>query len=123
MKPWLKKLIDTVPDVDDPSKINYWVTVGDKEIYLEGWADKCLAGTGFPPMEDGEWDAKIDYIKDLTPGILERKAKERGLEFISGGFVEKTDEDYPEHLYGVTYGIYRKKGRQQIPKRDMTKQH
>ncbi len=118
MKPWLKKLIDEVPDVDDPSQINYWITVGDKEIYLEGWVDSCLAGTGFPPIEGGEWDQKIDYMKDLTPDILKRKAKERNLEFISGGFVEKTDEDYPEHLYGVTYGIYREKG-----KTEMTKDH
>jgi len=30
-----------------------------------------------------------------------------GLELIGGGFIEKTDEDYPEHLYGVTYGVYK----------------
>lgn len=105
----LKELIDDVPDVDDPDEINYWQAMDDKQVYLEGWSDQCLAGTGFPPIEGGEWDAKILYIRDLTPGILERKSKERNLELLYGGFYEKTDEDYTEHLYGVTYGVYRRK--------------
>lgn len=104
----LKKLIDGVPDVDNPEKvcISYWQKVEGKLLYLEGWADACLAGTGFPSIEEGSWDDKIDYIKDLTPEILQRKAKERDLKFIEGGFIEKTDEDFPEHLYGVTWGLY-----------------
>lgn len=104
----LKELIDNVPDIDDPARINYWVELDDYLVYLEGWSDECLAGTGFPPIADGEWDRKVAYIKDLTPAILERKAKERNLEFLEGGFVEKTDEDYSEYLYGVTYGVYRR---------------
>jgi len=104
----LQELIDDVPDVDDPSEINYWEKVNDYQVYLEGWCDACLAGTGFPPIEEGMWDEKVEYIRDLTPGILDRKAKEKGLRLIKGGFKEKTDEDFPEHLYGVSYGIYEK---------------
>ena len=102
----VQRLIEEVPDVDDPAEINYWKPLGNKWVYLEGWIDSCLAGTGFPPMEEGSWDAKVDYIKSLTPGILRRKAKERGLRLIEGGFVAKTDEDFPEHLYGVTWGLF-----------------
>lgn len=101
----IRELIDDVPDVDDPSDINYWVTEGEHEVYLEGWCDQCLAGTGFLKIEEGGWDAKIDYIVDLTPGILARKAQERGFELLDGGFIEAR---HPEHLYGVTWGVYRK---------------
>jgi hypothetical protein len=104
--PAIKSLIDEVPDVDDPAEINYWKKLDGKWVYLEGWCDECLAGTGFPPIEDGEWDAKVDYIRGFTKEILERKARERNLHLIKGGFYEKTDEDFPEHLYGVTWGLY-----------------
>jgi len=104
----LQELIDDVPDVDDPSKINYWIKETDYWGYLEGWSDACLTGTGFPPIEGGMWDEKVKYIRDLTPGILDRKAKEHGLRLIKGGFKEKTEEDFPEYLYGVTYGVYEK---------------
>ncbi|PKL78939.1 MAG: hypothetical protein CVV27_02640 [Candidatus Melainabacteria bacterium HGW-Melainabacteria-1] len=106
--PAIKELIDEVPDVDDPASINYWKRLDHKWVYLEGWGDQCLAGTGFPPIEEGEWDAKVEYIRDLTPAILERKAVERNLRLVKGGFYEKTEEDYPEHLYGVTWGLYEK---------------
>lgn len=102
----LDELIDDVPDVNRPSNINYWVKRGDEHIYLEGWCDKCLAGTGFPPMERGGTAEKIAYMEDLTPEILARKAQERGLELIEGGFKEIEDA---EHLYGVTWGVYREK--------------
>ncbi|MGQ9545934.1 MAG: hypothetical protein ACUVTR_02045 [Dehalococcoidia bacterium] len=104
-KTQLRKLISDVPDVNDPSKINYWVKVDDKEVYLEGWCDKCLAGTGYPPMEAGETLAKLAYMKDMTKEILPRKAKERGLELIEGGFIELEEA---KNLYGVTYGVYRR---------------
>ncbi len=104
-KAQLEKLIDDVPDANNPAAINYWVTVGDEEVYLEGWCDKCLAGTGYPPMEGGETLAKLDYMRDMTAGILPRKAKEKGLELIEGGFIELEEV---ENLYGVTYGVYRR---------------
>lgn len=112
----LKKLIDDVPDVNNPEEvcISYWQKIGNKLLYLEGWVDACLAGAGFPTIEEGSWDEKIDYIKKLTPEILERKAKERELKLIEGGFVEKTEEDFTEHLYGVTWGLYEKQ--ESIPK-------
>ncbi len=105
----LQRLISEVPDTDDTMQINYWKRVNDEVIYLEGWCDKCLAGTGYPPMERGETALKLGYIEDLTPGILERKA--RGdenpwgieLKLVKGGFVELEEADY---LYGITYGIY-----------------
>lgn len=101
----VKKIVSEVPDVDDPAKINYWLTKDDDyKVYLEGWSDKCLAGTGFPLMAEGEHTRKIAYIKDLTPDILKRMAKKHNLQLIEGGFIEREDADY---LYGVTYGIYR----------------
>lgn len=105
----LQELIDNVPDIGNPEEtcISYWQTVGDKMIYLEGWADACLAGTGFPLMEEGETAKKIAYIEDLTEDLLPRKAKERGFKLIEGGFQETPDA---ENLYGVTWGIYEKQG-------------
>lgn len=105
----LQELIDGVPDVGDPEEtcISYWQKVNNKMVYLEGWSDACLAGTGFPLMGEGEWARKIAYIEDLTEEILPRKAKERGLKFLEGGFRETPDA---ENLYGVSYGIYEKGG-------------
>ncbi len=94
-----------IPDVNNPDRVNYWKTVGGKEVYYEGWCDKCLAGTGFPKKAAGGIEAKIDYIRDLTPGILERKAKERGLTLIRGDFVELPDA---KNLYGATIGVFEK---------------
>lgn len=105
----ITRFINAVPDTDDTRQINYWKRVNDGVIYLEGWCDKCLMGTGFPLMEEGETDRKITYIEDLTPGILEEKAKAKEnpwgieLKLVKGGFVELEEADY---LYGVTYGVY-----------------
>ena len=107
----LQKLIDDVPDVGDPEQtcISYWQKLPDgRMIYLEGWADACLAGTGFPLIGEGEWDKKITYIQDQTNEILPRQAKERGYKLVEGGFIPKTEDDFTEHLYGVTWGIYEK---------------
>lgn len=105
----IERLIKEVPDTDNTRLINYWRRVNDEVIYLEGWCDKCLMGTGFPPMERGETASKITYIEDLTPGILEMKAKAKEnpwgieLKLVKGEFVELEDANY---LYGVTYGVY-----------------
>lgn len=100
----VERLIEEVPDENDPDVINYWRFLSDKYIvYLEGWCDECLAGTGFPPMERGGTAGKIQYMEDLTPGILKEKAKERGLRLLQGGFKELEEAD---NLYGVTWGIY-----------------
>jgi len=101
----LQELINKVPDVGAPEEtcISYWQKVQGRFVYLEGWADACLAGTGFPTMEEGETARKIAYIEDLTEEILPRKAKEKGLKLIEGGFIETPDA---ENLYGVTWGVY-----------------
>ena len=101
----LPQIIQGVPDKSSPALINYWLDRGDYKVYIEGWSDQCLQGTGFPKMEGGETENKIVYMQDLTPGILKRKAKEQGLEMIDGSFVELPDRT---NLYGVTYGIYKK---------------
>jgi len=107
----LRELIDQVPDLDEPGVLSYWVEVGDKLVYLEGWCDKCLIGTGFPSMEKGNHREKLNYIEDLTEQTLERKTKPkenpygRELKLIRGRFVELPDA---ENLYGVSYGIYEK---------------
>lgn len=103
----LLRLITAVPDIGDVEEtcITYWQKFKGKMIYLEGWADACLAGTGFPLMEEGSTGEKIDYIKDLSKEILPRKAKERGFKLIEGGFYEMPDAT---NLYGVTWGIFEK---------------
>lgn len=95
--------IKKIPDVNDPRRINYWVQKGNRWIYIEGWCDKCLLGTGFPPMEKGGTFDKVMYMEDMTPKILEAKAKEKGLKLLRGGFAETEDK---ENLYGVTWGIF-----------------
>lgn len=107
----LRELIDEVPDVNDPDVLSYWVEVDDNTVYLEGWCDKCLAGTGFPSIERGNHQEKIAYIEDITEQTLERKTKPKEnpygkeLRLIQGGFVETEDT---VNLYGVSYGIYEK---------------
>lgn len=100
----LGEIIRQVPDVNDTVRINYWVRQGDDYIYLEGWCDKCLAGTGFPRKGRLD-DEKLEYIKGKTNEILVRKGKEHSLTLVRGGFVERPEAT---HLYGVTYGVFRK---------------
>ena len=105
----LRELIGEVPDVNDPDRICYWVEADDEMVYLEGWCDKCLIGTGFPTIEAGNHEEKIAYIKDVTQETLKRKVKEKGLRLIRGGFVETIGPPYyTANLYGVTYGVYKK---------------
>jgi hypothetical protein len=100
----LKKYItNLVPDTNDPNVINFWITKNDKKIYIEGWCDECLAGTGFPLMWEGGHERKLRYIEDLTPKIIDKKAKEKNLNLIEGGFIKTPNAT---HLYGITYGIY-----------------
>lgn len=109
-------LIESVPDKNDPLAINYWRDMDDKKVYLEGWIDKCLAGTGFPPMEGGEWDEKIQYMVRVGHRTLIEKQEERNrppgvgpglFTLIEGGFREFEAGD-KEWLYGVTWGVYEK---------------
>ena len=106
----IERLVAEVPDTTNTRRINYWRKLDDEVIYLEGWCDKCLMGTGFPPMERGGIDEKIAYMEDMTEIILKEKAKARenpwgiALKLVKGGFVERWEDT--EHLYGVTYGVY-----------------
>lgn len=104
-KATIDRLIEEVPDSDDPLEINYWQGMAGKKVYLEGWTDKCLAGTGFPPMEGGEWDAKIEHMVRDVRKTLPEKERERGLRLIEGGFREFEAGDRG-FLYGVTWGVY-----------------
>lgn len=97
-----KSLASEVPDVDDPRLINYWKIVDDKQVYIEGWCSKCFAGTG---LGEYETQGKLNYAKDLTPQILDRKVQERGLKLLEGRFVETPDKDF---IYGVTIGVFSK---------------
>lgn len=116
-KAYIDSLINDVPDEDDTGAINYWVDWGDKKVYLEGWIDQCLAGTGYPSMGEGEWQAKIDYMVKVGKSILTRKQEEKErpiglhppghLNLIEGGFRE-FEAGENEWLYGVTWGVYRR---------------
>jgi len=112
-------LIEEVPDENDTRVINYWQIVGDKEVYLEGWCDKCLEGMGYPPMEGGEWDSKIDHMVNDTKRTLIAKQTEGALSpvyiveklpltLIEGGFREFEAGDRG-WLYGVSWGVYKEK--------------
>lgn len=118
-KAQIDKFIEAVPDEDDSLAINYWVDMGDKKVYLEGWIDKCLAGTGYPPMEGGEWDSKIQYMIRNTRRTLPRIQEESErmadpaevgyghFTLIEGGFRE-FEGGTKDWLYGVTWGVYSK---------------
>lgn len=105
----LERLINEVPDTTNTRLISYWKKLNDERLYLEGWCDKCLMGTGFPPMEEGNHGRKIAYMEDMTEIILREKAKAKEnpwgieLKLVKGGFMELEDAEY---LYGVTYGVY-----------------
>lgn len=103
----IDRFIEAVPDKNDPDVINYWKYLGRYRVYLEGWCDKCLAGTGFEDITQGGWLDKVDYIVDLTKEILPRKAREEGFTFLEGGFRQFNAGDRA-WLYGVTWGVYDK---------------
>ncbi len=113
----IDKLIEEVPDKNDSTAINYGVDLGDKLVYLEGWIDLCLIGTGFPSIARGEWDKKIKYMVELGSITLIEKQEEverpdigpGRWPLIEGGFREFEAGDR-EWLYGVTWGIYQKGG-------------
>ncbi|GAJ24273.1 unnamed protein product, partial [marine sediment metagenome] len=109
------EFIEEVPDKNDTRAINYWRDLGDKKVYLEGWCDKCLAGTGFPSIGGGDWGEKIQYMVRDAHRILIEKQEEKNrpiglyppghLNLIEGGFREFEAGDR-EWLYGVTWGLY-----------------
>ncbi|MHA2230857.1 MAG: hypothetical protein ACXABL_16805, partial [Candidatus Thorarchaeota archaeon] len=86
-----------VPDIPKPSEIVAEIQDKDRVLWLEGWCDGCIAGKGFPPKGEGMLKEKLDYIKDLTPGFLEDRAKEKGMTVQWSGFLPLDDKEF---LYG-----------------------
>ncbi|MHA2462063.1 MAG: hypothetical protein ACXAEJ_12555 [Candidatus Thorarchaeota archaeon] len=88
-----------VPDIPKPSEILAEIQDKDRLLWLEGWCDGCIASKGFPPKGEGMLKEKLDYIKDLTPGFLEDRAKEKGMTVQWSGFLPLDDKEF---LYGKT---------------------
>lgn len=110
------RLIEAIPDENNPLTINYWRDMGDKMVYLEGWADECLAGTGFTDITVGGWRDKIEFMLKETKKVLIEKQEEGNrpldvlipkgrLNLIEGGFREFPAGERG-FLYGVTWGVY-----------------
>jgi len=124
----LLDVLSKVPDASNVLLINYWVDVGDKKVYIEGWSDKCIAGWGYPKRhEEGAYDTFFEVGERLTPEIIQRKASDNPFYFEKGelkyGYSGKTDANKAvfilleggwvgtpnaKNLYGITYGIYEK---------------
>ena len=96
-----------VPDIPKPSEIMYVIEGKDSVLWLEGWCDGCIADKGFPPKGKGMLQEKLDYIRGLTPGFMEMRAKKRGLVVHWSGFLPLTGK---KHLYGISWGVFRKGG-------------
>jgi hypothetical protein len=101
----LTLVANLVPDLPEPSKIMAEIQGKDRMLWLEGWCDGCIASKGFPLKGDGMLQEKLDHIKELTPGFLEERAKERGMIVRWSGFIPLSDK---KHLYGVSWGIFQK---------------
>lgn len=92
------KLLNKIPDVNNADEM---IKVLDDErqvIYFEGFCDECLSGTGFPTMEQGNTENKLNYIRDLIPNIIKNKEKENNWKCISNVFYETEDKI---NLYGI----------------------
>ncbi|MHA1961177.1 MAG: hypothetical protein ACW99U_13190 [Candidatus Thorarchaeota archaeon] len=96
---------ELVPDIPEPSEIMAEIKSGDRILWLEGWCDGCIADRRFPPKGEGMLQEKLDYIGELTPGFLEKRAKSRGKVLLWSGFVPLDGKD---HLYGVSWGVFGK---------------
>lgn len=97
------KYIKEIPDINNPSKMSKWVKEKDDYVYIEGFCDKCLAGTGFPKMKNGGTQQKLNYIEDLMSEILLKKANEKGFKLINSKFIEL---EVAENLYAIIIGKF-----------------
>jgi len=97
-----------VPDLPKPSEIMASIQDKDRLLWLEGWCDGCIASKGFPKKGEGMLQEKLDYIRELTPGFLADRAKKMGMAVQWSGFLPLSDKEF---LYGVSWGIFQKKGR------------
>jgi hypothetical protein len=94
-----------VPDIPKPSEIIFEIEYRNRVLWLEGWCDGCIAGKGFPLKGEGMLQEKLDHIRNLTPGFLEKRAMERGMTVQYSGFVPLDDKEF---LYGMSWAIFRK---------------
>ena len=95
---------ELVPDVPVPRELFAEIKGKDAALWLEGWCDGCIAGKGFPPKGDGMLREKLDYISEITPGFLQQRAEDRDMVVEGMGFIPLEDK---EHLYGVSWGVFR----------------
>jgi hypothetical protein len=96
---------ELVPDVPVPSDLFAEIKAKDSILWIEGWCDGCIAGEGFPHKGEGMLQEKLDHIRNVTPGFLEKRAIERGMVVQYSGFIPL---DNKEFLYGVSWAIFRK---------------
>jgi len=98
-------VVHLVPDLPKPSEIMAEIEDKDRLLWLEGWCDGCIADKGFPLKGEGMLQEKLEYIRNLTPGFLEDRAKERGMTVQWSGFLPLSDKEF---LYGVSWAIFKK---------------
>ena len=98
-------VVHLVPDLPKPSEIMAVIEDKDRLLWLEGWCDGCIAGKGFPPKDEGMLQEKLDYIRNLTPGFMEERAKKRGMTVQWSGFLPLSDKKF---LYGVSWAVFKK---------------
>ena len=101
----IRLVTNLVPDLPKPSEITATIQDKDRILWLEGWCDGCIISKGFPKKGDGMLQEKLNHIRELTPGFLEERAKERGMIVKWSGFVPLSDKKF---LYGVSWGIFQK---------------
>jgi hypothetical protein len=97
---------ELVPDIPRPSEIFAQIKGKDRTLWLEGWCDECIASKGFPPKGEGMLREKLDYIRKITPELLQERATERNMTVLGSGFIPLRDK---EHLYGVSWAVFTKK--------------
>lgn len=99
---------ELVPDIPRPSEIFAEIGGKDRVLWLEGWCDGCIASQGFPKKGKGMLREKLDYIRDVTPDLLRRRATERNMIVTWSGFIPLNEK---KHLYGVSWAVFTKRRR------------
>ncbi|MFX1367641.1 MAG: hypothetical protein ACFFAY_03480 [Promethearchaeota archaeon] len=92
-----------VPDIPKPSEIMAEIRGKNRVLWLEGWCDGCIADAGFPAKGEGMLQEKLDYIREITPEFLEKRARNKGMKVQWWGFLPLDDKEF---LYGVSWGVF-----------------
>jgi hypothetical protein len=98
-------VVNLVPDLPKPQEIMTEIHDKDRILWLEGWCDGCIASKGFPKKGEGMLQEKLAHLREITPGFLEERARERGMRVKWSGFLPLDDKEF---LYGVSWGIFSK---------------